>query len=77
MKTLGKISINPDKILKNDELINLQGGGCDCTCFDPYYMFCYGYLYSPEANCIGDCNYVFGGSTIGQCGNLYSYCVNQ
>lgn len=26
MKKLGKLSINPEKLIKNDELINLRGG---------------------------------------------------
>ena len=26
MKKLGKLSINPDKIIKNEELVNLRGG---------------------------------------------------
>lgn len=26
MKKLGKISINPEKVIKNDELVNLRGG---------------------------------------------------
>jgi len=35
MKKLGKLSISPEKIMKNEELINLQGGAysslCACT----------------------------------------------
>ena len=26
MKKLGKLSINPEKVIKNDELVNLRGG---------------------------------------------------
>ena len=35
MKKLGKLSISPEKIMKNEELINLQGGYdvCVCLCF--------------------------------------------
>ncbi len=34
MKTLGKIPISPDKVMKNEELINLQGGmGYDWCCW--------------------------------------------
>lgn len=32
MKKIGKISINPEKLIKNEELVNLRGGydlGCD------------------------------------------------
>ena len=33
MKKLGKISINPEKLIKNDELVNLKGGyGFNCYC---------------------------------------------
>jgi hypothetical protein len=34
MKKIGKISINPEKVIKNEELVNLKGGdygGC-CIC---------------------------------------------
>ncbi len=37
MKKLGKLSISPEKIMKNEELINLKGGysggypPCDCN----------------------------------------------
>ena len=41
MKKLGKLSINPEKVMKNEELINLKGGYDDgyeswytCTCTD-------------------------------------------
>jgi hypothetical protein len=34
MKKLGKLVISPDKVMKNEELLNLQGGyehtGCVC-----------------------------------------------
>jgi len=26
MKKIGKLSINPEKVIKNDELVNLRGG---------------------------------------------------
>lgn len=26
MKKIGKLSINPEKVIKNDELVNLKGG---------------------------------------------------
>ncbi len=40
MKTIGKLSINPEKVIKNEELVNLRGGyggggACeDCRCYD-------------------------------------------
>ncbi len=33
MKKLGKLSINPEKVMKNEELVNLRGGyGYGATC---------------------------------------------
>jgi hypothetical protein len=33
MKKLGKLSINPEKVMKNEELVNLRGGyGIECVC---------------------------------------------
>ena len=42
MKKLGKLSINPDKIIKNEELVNLRGGYddklfCECIGVDGAY----------------------------------------
>ena len=37
MKTLGKLKINSEKLLKNEELVNLKGGygsSGDCTATD-------------------------------------------
>lgn len=38
MKTLKKISINPERVIKNEELVNLRGGfggsGVNCYCVD-------------------------------------------
>ncbi len=41
MKRLGKLTISPGKIMKNEELINLQGGyeADDCT-FDCMMLYC-------------------------------------
>ncbi len=37
MKKIGKLTINPEKVIKNEELVNLKGGGygggsiiCEC-----------------------------------------------
>jgi hypothetical protein len=35
MKKLNKLSINPDKVIKNEELVNLKGGG---DCVGHYYI---------------------------------------
>ncbi len=51
MKKLGKLSINPKKLIKNEELLNLRGGyegscsnGPMLECVDPFYnvlgIFC-------------------------------------
>jgi natural product precursor len=32
MKKIGKISINPEKVIKNEELVNLRGGYGNGTC---------------------------------------------
>jgi len=51
MKKIGKISINPEKVIKNEELVNLRGGlgpyavACKSpstgeTCYDFWYSDC-------------------------------------
>jgi len=33
MKKIGKLSINPEKVIKNEELVNLRGGSyTNCNC---------------------------------------------
>jgi len=35
MKKLGKLTINPEKVIKNEELVNLKGGyGFTCYCYE-------------------------------------------
>lgn len=54
MKKIGKISINPEKVIKNEELVNLKGGYGDgpyqVVCASGDYWGC-GYDYS---NCIDE-----------------------
>lgn len=40
MKKLGKLQINPERLIKTDELTTLRGGydGSCCTCTDGYAM---------------------------------------
>lgn len=38
MKKLGKLSINPEKVIKNEELVNLRGG-YDLECTDGNYPY--------------------------------------
>jgi hypothetical protein len=51
MKKLGKLSISPEKIMKNEDLINLQGGygGGECD--------------AQAAQCGGPCTIEIGGQT--------------
>jgi natural product precursor len=77
MKLLTKLVINPEKVMKNEELLTLKGGfSCTCTCYDSGDMYCYGYLLSEDGDCPTTCNELWSGST-GQCGNLYEQCSNQ
>ena len=32
MKKLGKLTINPSKVMKNEDLVSLKGGYSKCTC---------------------------------------------
>lgn len=57
MKKIGKLTINPEKVIKNEELVNLRGG--------------YGYGdCDPDAGlmCMGPCTTIFG--TPGTCKNI-------
>lgn len=66
MKTLKKISINPEKVIKNEELVNLRGGynggsPC-CSCLSSYspYNFIGGIVGSSQSECDQDCKAVYG-----------------
>lgn len=47
MKTLGRLNIKPEKVLKDDELKNLRGGtwygACEVTCGTTVLVSGYGY----------------------------------
>lgn len=80
MKKLGKLSINVDKIMKNEELVNLKGGdygygeACTCTCFTQYGR-CLGYVSSDDGNCYRACEDVYEGEgALGICGNHPEAC---
>ena len=70
MKTLKKLAINPEKVIKNEELINLRGGmyRCWCWCDDPgtegdQYHLCGSSIVggSPSSSgCMSDCDAVYG-----------------
>lgn len=57
VKKLNKLEINPEKIIKNAELITLKGGyACTCAC-EPG-----GYYVSETGDCAYDCYMLFGGA---------------
>jgi hypothetical protein len=49
MKKLGKLTINPEKVIKNEDLVNLRGGygGEDTLCT----VYCGNTLYSSPYRC--------------------------
>jgi hypothetical protein len=62
MKQLNKLTISPEKLIKNDELINLQGGynnGWCCLCITSPMQYIYG--VQSEYQCWIDCRDAFGG----------------
>jgi hypothetical protein len=70
MKKLGKLSINPSKVMKNEELVNLKGGygggydGPCCMCTRGVEII--GYIVgSSESECPTDCKTLYGGSANG------------
>ncbi len=70
MKKLGKLSINVDKIIKNEELVNLRGGmfRCWCWCDDPneegdQYLLCGPAIVGGtpgSSGCLADCDTLYG-----------------
>ena len=65
MKKLGKLSINVDKLIKNEELVNLRGGdyydSLTCTCYNSFEMCFYGFItVSNENSCEMGCEGQFG-----------------
>lgn len=62
MKKLGKLSINPEKVIKNDELVNLRGGygsGCDPDAG----LMCYGSC-TTSIGTSGTCGFAWIGGSI-------------
>jgi hypothetical protein len=52
MKTIGKLKINPDRLIKNEELKSFKGGECSCHCYaqdNMIYLGCLGYTGSWES----------------------------
>ena len=67
MKELGKLTINPEKVIKNEELVNLRGGYDDGYGIPPHTGNCYfrelwiGSVYCPECGlpCLDNCHESF------------------
>jgi len=61
MKKLGKLSINSDKLIKEQELVNLKGGytgqGC-CYCAGHGFLL----LISNSSQCAYECSIAFNGA---------------
>lgn len=72
MKTLGKLKINIDRVLKNEELVNLRGGyeggygrtAC-CRCDDINGNILGFIVGSTESECHFDCLYLYDKAIIG------------
>lgn len=64
MKNFGKLSINPDKVMKNEELLNLRGGQVQptTTCHD-----------KGSGQCGGLCTQANGASTCTKYTNPLGY----
>jgi natural product precursor len=67
MKKLGKLSINPEKVIKDNELVTLKGGYYFSDCCDCWSMVdntLVGKIYLTEstndAECTTECRLVFG-----------------
>jgi natural product precursor len=69
MKKLEKLQINPEKLMKNEELKAVRGGydPCTCMCFRMPTGEPLGYLVSEWSMCEYDCFYAFGYNATGQC----------
>ena len=65
MKKIGKISINPEKVIKNEELVNLKGGGYG---EDPGKVYC----FDCNINLLGTfLNPYCSGDLLNQCQSYY------
>ena len=64
MKKLGKLQINPDRLMKNEELLILRGGDYSncCRCTNGYYM-----IAPTPALCESSCSELPGQHGVWQC----------
>jgi len=68
MEKLRKLEINPERLMKDEELVVLRGGysgPCTCFCFNIWTTF--GYLLSESGDCPTDCLYAFQHNATGVC----------
>jgi len=65
MKKLGKLNINPEKLMKNEELISLRGG-TNCWCFYPNHSVCATGTAGSGGECLSMCQ-------AAGCGGDYSW----
>jgi hypothetical protein len=68
MKKLNKLSINPEKIMKNQELINLQGGGQPYGSHGSWCCWCGGYTMMGGVSTYDSCQ-----SHCSEAYNAYGY----
>ena len=72
MKTLGKLEINPERLMKDEELMNLKGGDnqgsgfCLCNCY--MIPLAWWACYSSVEQMMADINTKCGGSGGCSCG---------
>ena len=74
MKKLGKLTISSEKMMKNEELINLQGGydvACKCEGFDTSTGTWFDFRYPGTCAGMSDCTECSLALT-----NLYGYPVS-
>ena len=67
MKKIGKLSINPEKVIKNEELVNLRGGQYECYCCHTFMgttELLGIVLLSSSSDCKDDCVAVYTNSNI-------------
>lgn len=57
MKKLGKIKLNPEKILTHDELVNFKGGSGGESCGPATGDLCIDCINSAECACRISCGY--------------------
>ena len=62
MKKLNKLEINPERLMKDEELVVLRGGygGCHCDCYDSNTQFMEE-IESDALHCFPDCVAIYPG----------------